>query len=169
MIGRGGGLGDGNPLEAILDSQQPCRGNAYVLGSHPDELARLDRQAVSIEPATRLLLQAAGLRPGMRVLDLGTGLGHVARLAAELVAPTGSVVGLDRSLEALAVARQRVESAGERHVSFVEGDAGRWRCSTFRTRSRPFAITLRTSGPVGCSSPSTLTSDPHDPSPLSAC
>jgi cyclopropane fatty-acyl-phospholipid synthase-like methyltransferase len=48
--------------------------NAYVLGSDPQELARLDRQAAFIEAPTRLLLQAAGLAPGMRVLDLGTGL-----------------------------------------------------------------------------------------------
>ena len=50
-----------------------------------------------IERPTRLLLQAAGLTKGMRVLDLGTGLGHVARLAGELVGPTGSVTGLDQS------------------------------------------------------------------------
>jgi SAM-dependent methyltransferase len=60
------------------------------------------------------------------VLDLGTGLGHVARLAGQLAGATGSVVGLDRAARALAVARQRVEAAGERHVSFVEGDVGRW-------------------------------------------
>jgi len=111
-----------------MDSQQASGENTYVLGSDERELARLDRQAASIEPATRLLLQAAGLAvPGLRVLDLGTGLGHVARLAGQLVGPSGSVVGLDRAIQALAVARQRVEAAGERHVSFVEGEVGRWR------------------------------------------
>ena len=61
------------------------------------------------------------------MLDLGTGLGHVARLAAELVGSSGSVVGLDRAPQALAVARQRSEAAGEAHVSFVEADVARWR------------------------------------------
>ena len=101
--------------------------NTYVLGSDPQELGRLDRQAAFIEAPSRLLLQASGLAGGMRVLDLGTGLGHVARLAAHIVGPDGSVVGLDRAPQALAVARQRVEAAGERHVSFVEGDVARWR------------------------------------------
>jgi len=101
--------------------------NTYVLGSDPQELGRLDRQAAFIEAPSKLLLQASGLSEGMRVLDLGTGLGHVARLAAQIVGPDGSVVGLDRAPQALAVARQRVEAAGERHVSFVEGDVARWR------------------------------------------
>jgi ubiquinone/menaquinone biosynthesis C-methylase UbiE len=99
----------------------------YVLGSDPHELGRLDRQAAFIEAPTKLLLQASGLAEGMRVLDLGTGLGHVARLAAAIVGSAGAVVGLDRAPQALAVARQRAEAAGEEHVSFVEGDVARWR------------------------------------------
>ena len=105
----------------------PQRAEAYVLGNDPVELGRLDRQSASIERPTRLLLQAAGIGRGMRVLDLGTGLGHVARLAGELVGPDGAVVGIDASRAALDVARRRVEDAGERHVSFVEGDVRSWR------------------------------------------
>jgi len=114
-------------MRSEMNSRSASSERSYVLGSDPQELARLDRQAVFIEPATRLLLTAAGIGPGQRVLDLGTGLGHVARMAGQLVGPAGSVVGLDRSVEALAVARQRVETAGESHVSFVEGDVGQWR------------------------------------------
>jgi SAM-dependent methyltransferase len=99
----------------------------YVLGNDPDELARLDRQAASIEQPTRILLNAAGIGLGQRVLDLGTGLGHVARLVGELVGPGGAVVGIDKSGEALAVARRRVLEAGETHLSFVEGDVRGWR------------------------------------------
>jgi len=110
-------------------STQPQREQMYVLGSDPRELARLDRQAAWLEPATRLLLQAAGLKSGLRVLDLGTGLGHVARLAGDLVGPSGSVVGIDRAVEALAVARQRAEAHGDHHVSFVEGEVGHWRAN----------------------------------------
>jgi SAM-dependent methyltransferase len=101
----------------------------YVLGHDSDELARLDRQATSIAGATQLLLQAAGLRRGMRVLDLGTGLGHVARMAADLVGAEGTVVGLDRSGDALAVARQRCQDAHESNVSFIEGDVATWRAA----------------------------------------
>jgi ubiquinone/menaquinone biosynthesis C-methylase UbiE len=98
----------------------------YVLGNDPHELERLDRQAASIERPTRLLMQAAGVRPGLRVLDLGTGLGHVARVAGELVGESGAVVGLDESGDALAVARRRAEAAGARNVSFIEGDVRDW-------------------------------------------
>jgi SAM-dependent methyltransferase len=102
-------------------------GQTYVLGNHAEELERLDRQAQTIERPTRMLLQAAGLTKGMRVLDLGTGLGHVARLAGELVGPTGSVTGLDQSGDVLAVARDRTKRAGTTHVDFVDGDVTTWR------------------------------------------
>jgi ubiquinone/menaquinone biosynthesis C-methylase UbiE len=91
----------------------------YVLGSDEAEITRLDRQAVSIAGATAALLPAAGIRPGMRVLDLGTGLGHVAFQLAELVGPQGSVVGVDREAPLLAVAERRRTYD---NVSFVEGD-----------------------------------------------
>lgn len=100
---------------------------SYVLGHDVDELARLDRQAASIADATRLLLQAAGLGQGLRVLDLGTGLGHVARIVGDLVGPEGTVVGLDRSSDAVAVARRRCQDAHVSHVSFIEGDIASWR------------------------------------------
>ena len=63
------------------------------------------------------------------MLDLGTGLGHVAQIAGELVGPTGSVLGIDRSADAIAVARQRASEAGARHLTYVEGDARAWRAS----------------------------------------
>jgi SAM-dependent methyltransferase len=104
-------------------------GQKYALGHGAAELARLDRQAASIEAPTRLLLRAAGLAPGMRVLDLGTGLGHVARLVAELVGPTGAVVGVDRSSDALAAASARTPAEMAARITFVEGDVCSWRAS----------------------------------------
>ena len=103
--------------------------DTYVLGNHPEELVRLDRQAASIDRPTRLLLQAANLTPGARVLDLGTGLGHVAQIAGELVGPTGSVLGIDRSADVIAVARERASKAGARNLTYEEGDACVWRAS----------------------------------------
>src|SRR5262249_27971771 len=50
------------------------------------------------------LLDAVGVSPGDRVLDVACGTGIVARTAADLVAPTGSVVGVDLSEAMLAVA-----------------------------------------------------------------
>lgn len=104
-------------------------GRRYVLGSEAQELARLDAQAASIEQPTRLLLQAAALTRGMRVLDLGTGLGHVARLAGEIVGLDGSVVGVDQSAAVLAAARERTMQAGMTHVTFVEANVLDWQPS----------------------------------------
>src|SRR3954471_8494829 len=93
----------------------------YVLGSSSEEVARLDVQAAAIAPATALLLQAGGIAPGMRVLDLGTGPGHVASMAAELVGPDGFVLGVDQSLPLLEVAERRRREAGAGNVAFRAG------------------------------------------------
>jgi demethylmenaquinone methyltransferase/2-methoxy-6-polyprenyl-1,4-benzoquinol methylase len=53
----------------------------------------------------RRALSSAGLQPGMQVIDVGTGTGLVAREAARLVGPRGSVLGVDPSAAMLANAR----------------------------------------------------------------
>lgn len=103
------------------------RQTTYVLGSDPAELARLDQQAVAIAPPTQLLLQAAGVAPGMRVLDLGTGLGHVALMVGAMVGPAGSVVGVDQAPAVLEEARARAAAAGAANVRFAEADVTTWR------------------------------------------
>jgi SAM-dependent methyltransferase len=94
----------------------------YALGHSGRELDRLMAQARIINPITRHFLQEAGLTKGMRVLDVGSGAGDVAFLAADLVGPSGEVIGVDRSLHALKAARPRVQLMGNRNVSFREGD-----------------------------------------------
>jgi SAM-dependent methyltransferase len=98
------------------------RDSGYEFGSGDDELARLEVQGSVLAPATRVIFAAAGIRPGMRVLDLGCGAGDVAFAAADLVGPDGSVVGVDRSPDALGRARLRAERRGLTQVEFVEGD-----------------------------------------------
>ncbi|HUR33520.1 MAG TPA: class I SAM-dependent methyltransferase [Vicinamibacterales bacterium] len=64
----------------------------------------------------------AGLTPGMRVLDIGCGAGDVSFLALSLVGPGATVIGVDRSPEAVAVARQRAQQAGIPNVQFIATD-----------------------------------------------
>jgi SAM-dependent methyltransferase len=97
----------------------------YALGSSDHEIERLDRQSASIEGATRLLLRASGIQPGMRVLDLGTGIGHVAMLIAEMVGPEGRVIGIDNSQKLLDVAALRATALPQ--LRFIEGDVRHWR------------------------------------------
>ncbi len=98
----------------------------YALGGERHEIVRLDAQAAFYEPATARFLAAAGIQPGMRVLDLGTGLGHVARLIAALVRPSGEV-GVDAQPGLLAIARERDAEAGVDNIRLVEGDVREYR------------------------------------------
>jgi ubiquinone/menaquinone biosynthesis C-methylase UbiE len=68
----------------------------YAFVDREREQHRLARQAEVLEPLTERVFEAAGLGAGMRVLDLGSGAGDVAMLAARLVGPAGEVVGVER-------------------------------------------------------------------------
>ncbi len=54
-----------------MDDTAP--GYQFGSGIGQDELARLEVQGQALAAATRMILAEAGLRPGMRVLDLGCG------------------------------------------------------------------------------------------------
>src|SRR4051794_22266986 len=69
------------------------------------------------------VLARAGLRPGQRILDLGTGTGAVAARAAEIGGPAGHIVGVDISREMLAQARRRFLEAHLANVTLREGRA----------------------------------------------
>jgi len=94
----------------------------YALGSTDTEHERLIRQAGYLNPLTERLFREAGIGPAQRVLDIGSGVGDVAMLAARLVGPSGEVVGIERDSRSIARARTRVSEAGLRNVSFMECD-----------------------------------------------
>ena len=64
----------------------------------------------------------AGLRPGERVLDLGSGGGLDCFLAAQHVGETGRVTGLDMTPDMLELARKNQASLGFTNVEFVQGE-----------------------------------------------
>ena len=97
-------------------------GYQFGTGIGEEELDRLEAQGAAIAPATRMIFAEAGIRPGMRVLDIGCGAGDVTFVAADLVGPDGSVVGVDHSPDALARARLRAQRRGLAQVQFIEGD-----------------------------------------------
>ena len=69
----------------------------YVLGTHSAELQRLGRQHTFWRQECRSGLQRAGFGAGDRLLDLGCGPGFCSLELAELVGPSGQVLGLDLS------------------------------------------------------------------------
>ncbi|MCI4364544.1 MAG: methyltransferase domain-containing protein [Thermoplasmata archaeon] len=77
-------------------------------------------------PETRALFQRAGLRPGMRCLDVGCGGGEVSLEMARLVSPGGSVTGLDMDEVKLGLARQAAVERKLSNVEFRTVNANEW-------------------------------------------
>lgn len=111
-------------------------GASYVLGVTDREHERLVRQARIFNPLTERLFRNAGISRGQRILEIGSGVGDVTMLAAELVGPTGEVVGVERDANTLTKARSRVAEAQLRNVSFVEADVGQ--VASRKLGSKPF-------------------------------
>ena len=81
--------------------------------SHLDYLMESDEEIMRLEIKTDIKVvykqaQWAGIRPGMRVADIGCGPGKTSRALLDLVQPGGEVVGID-------IAPQRVEFAREKY------------------------------------------------------
>jgi ubiquinone/menaquinone biosynthesis C-methylase UbiE len=92
--------------------------DSYALNNTSAEQARLNRQAARLRPVTERLFRAAGIGPGMAVLDVGCGFGDVSLIASELVADGGGVVGFDRDARQVSAASARF--GGSTTVSFVQ-------------------------------------------------
>ncbi len=84
----------------------------YLLGYSALEHRRLLIQASYVRPWTTCFLRRAGLSQGMSVLDIGSGLGDVSFIAAEIVGPGGLVVGVERDAGAVEAARHRAVCGG---------------------------------------------------------
>jgi SAM-dependent methyltransferase len=94
----------------------------YPFQSSDTERERLIAQSGLVAPLTRRLFERAGITAGMRVLDIGSGSGDVALLAAQLVGPTGDVTGIDRDPAQVEYAAQRAKKQGLVNIHFVAGD-----------------------------------------------
>ncbi len=74
-------------------------------------------------PAVRAIMEWLRLTKGSRGLDAGCGIGRHTRWLAEVVAPGGSVTGIDVSPEFIAIARESAQEAGlSGSVTFQEAD-----------------------------------------------
>jgi SAM-dependent methyltransferase len=96
----------------------------YALATGEAAAYRLHILHALYGPGSRRVLLDAGLQRGMRVADLGCGVGMVTALLAELVGPEGHVVGIDASAAQLAQARERLP-LGRTNIRFVEASATR--------------------------------------------
>src|SRR5688572_12125052 len=93
----------------------------YLHGTHPDEQDRLGLMNALLNENS---LREMHLAAGEKVLDVGCGLGQLTRDMARQVIPGGKMVGIERSADQLAAARELACRAGEDHlVEFREGTA----------------------------------------------
>jgi ubiquinone/menaquinone biosynthesis C-methylase UbiE len=97
--------------------------NSYILGASEREFNRLDIQSVVFHDETLKTLKIAGIKPGMRCIDLGCGIGNVTRLMGSLVGRDGTVVGLDMNSEAIDIGNKKAnEKTDYNNIKFVVGN-----------------------------------------------
>ncbi|UGQ09426.1 methyltransferase domain-containing protein [Yinghuangia sp. ASG 101] len=77
--------------------------------------------SLSLPTAVRRMLDACDIRPGQRVLEVGTGCGYTAALLKDRVGPEGSVTSVEVDPVLAAAARERLDAAGVA-VDVVRGD-----------------------------------------------
>jgi len=108
-----------------MEQNSTSNGNGkgeYVLATGRAASHRLQVLHNVYGPGARRVLLGAGIKSGMRVADLGCGVGMTTALLAELVGPTGEVVGVDFSAAQLAQAEE-LTSQGLSNVKFIEASA----------------------------------------------
>ena len=95
----------------------------YVLGGTLTEQQRLIVQARGLEAPTRSLLDQIQITPGARVVDVGCGPIGILNLLSERVGSEGAVVGVERELRFVEMARAELKQRGLRNVELVNADA----------------------------------------------
>jgi len=103
-----------------LDCAEACR----ISRGLTDEIAHLFESTVVPlwQGVYDSLIARAGVEPGARVLDLGTGTGEVAVRAGRIAGPDGSVLGSDTSREMIQISEKKARSLGLTNLSFKQMD-----------------------------------------------
>src|SRR4051794_40896127 len=103
-------------FDPVRFKEQERAGFNYVANRYEDIMG-------TTIPAIERLIAVAEVEPGMRVLDVATGPGIVARRVGQLVGLSGSVLGVDIAEEALEQARQKAAAENLLQVTFEVADA----------------------------------------------
>ena len=101
------------PREAFVSEEYAHR--AY--GDHPLPIEA--DQTISQPYIVALMIQAAGIKPGDTVLEVGSGSGYAAAVISRIAA---KVIGIERQHALVGLARERLERLGYANVEIVEGD-----------------------------------------------
>jgi SAM-dependent methyltransferase len=101
----------------------PISNISFVTGYTPTEKMQAPPEAVEMSLGCGNPIALANLKPGEAVLDIGSGGGIDAFLAAQRVGPQGRVIGVDMTPAMLERARKSAEKAGLSQVEFRFGQA----------------------------------------------
>jgi len=115
----------------ILDAFSEVPREAFIAGNNV-HLAYGDHplpieagQTISQPYIVALMIQAAGIKPGDGVLEVGAGSGYAAAVISRIA---GKVIGIERQHELVEIARERLQRLGYDNVDIVEGDGTKgWR------------------------------------------
>lgn len=110
------------PARPSAAEKSPAPRGSYLMeGSTEGE--RLE--AKTHPEQVRRRLELVGLTAGMRALDAGAGTGAVARVMAQMVGPSGSVLALDFSAERIRQGALLAAESGLANLDFAVGDLRR--------------------------------------------
>ena len=110
---------------AILDAFRAVPREAFVspelsdqaYGDHPLPIEA--GQTISQPYIVALMIEAAGIKSGDRVLEVGSGSGYAAAVISRIAA---EVVGIERQHDLVDISRERLRGLGYDNVTIVEGD-----------------------------------------------
>lgn len=94
----------------------------YILGYREEDQRRLQRQAQQFAFESNWLFDQLGDLDGARVVEIGCGPHGCLDLLSLRVGPSGSVVGVERSADAVAMARQMVAERGLENVEVLRAE-----------------------------------------------
>jgi SAM-dependent methyltransferase len=95
----------------------------YSLATGEAAVRRLTALDRIYSPTGRRVLLHAGLKPGMTIADFGCGVGATTRTLAEMVGPTGRVIGIDVSRAQIEQGHHLCKTAEISNVTFLEASA----------------------------------------------
>ena len=115
-------------MHSVLEALQEIPRHQFVTPDYADRayddeaLPSLEGQTISQPFMVAIMTQELALRPGLKVLEIGTGTGYQTAVLAHLVGPEGEVFTIER-LEALTTfAKNRLEALGLGNVRYRVGD-----------------------------------------------
>ncbi len=104
------------PREAFISEEYAD----LAYGDHPLPIEA--GQTISQPYIVALMIKAAEIKPGDKVLEVGAGSGYAAAVISRIA---GKVVAIERQRELVKIAQQRIARLGYDNVKIVEGDGTR--------------------------------------------